>query len=553
MSNPPSRLAVFAANAAWFLSCLPGLLKFLAATFHVRRAQLRLLGPRPGFDSAPLTEYEDWRDAMDAICETGSSPLLNEPVLRLLPTSGSTGAGKLIPYTRTLLRQFKQATDPWIAGLYLLRPGLFHGRHYWSLSPSTRVPDPRPSAVPIGFGDDADYLSSFQRRMARRLFVVPFEITQVQDAAAFEYLTLLFMLRERNLRLISVWHPSFLTILLDRLAHEHAALIESIRAGRIPALLDIPAPLRAALEKQLAPDRKRADELARVRWDDPAFPLQVWPRMQIISCWTEGHSAPWVERLATLFPSALIQGKGLTATEGIVSVPLGRAGRRVCAVRSHYFEFIEPGSDRTRRAWELEHGRSYSVVLTCGNGLTRYRLHDTVTVTGFFGQAPCFAFTGRDNAVSDLVGEKVHLTHVEEALRAAEHRYGMLFRFAMVAPLKKPAECCYVLYVQAPECTMPDWAEMAGFVENELSRNYHYLHARRQSQLQPLRIFVVKGEAFLAYRAHLLARGASAGDIKQLALCSGDGWDSAFEGTFADARPNVQDVDTSQPHGHRAG
>ena len=482
----------------------------------------------------PLTEYEDYRGAMEAIRATGKSPLANEPVLRLLPTSGSTGAEKLIPYTQTLLRQFKQATDPWIAGLYLLRPGIFLGRHYWSLSPATRIGDTRPSAVPVGFGDDADYLSRFQRRMARRLFVVPFEITQVQDADAFEYLTLLYLLRERNLRLMSIWHPSFLTILLDRLATHHDSLTASIQTGRILAPLEIPASLRETLERHLTPDSARADELSRIRWDNPAFPVQVWPHMRIISCWTEGHSGPWVDRLAANFPTVLIQGKGLTATEGIISIPLGRTGRRVCAVCSHYFEFIETGTGRIRRAWELEEGRSYSVVLTAGNGFTRYCLHDIVAVTGFFRQAPCFAFAGRDNAVSDRVGEKLHLTHVEEILRAVELRYAMRFRFAMLAPATEDSACRYVLYVQTPDGAIPDWNDLAALVETELSRNYHYLHARRHGQLQPLRVFVIEGDAFLAYRTRLLEQGVKAGDIKDLALSAKSGWDSAFKGRYAD-------------------
>jgi hypothetical protein len=52
-----------------------------------------------------------------------------------MTTSGSSGATKRIPYTRTLRRQFDRAIAPWIVSLFKSEPRAFAGEAYWSISP----------------------------------------------------------------------------------------------------------------------------------------------------------------------------------------------------------------------------------------------------------------------------------------------------------------------------------------------------------------------------------------------------------------------------------
>lgn len=60
------------------------------------------------------------------------------------------------------------------------------------------------------------------------------------------------------------------------------------------------------------------------------------------------------------------------------------------------------------RAHELRTGESYTVIVTTGGGLWRYRLGDLVEVDGFFGAS-----------VSDLCGEKLAETFATHAIAAA--------------------------------------------------------------------------------------------------------------------------------------
>lgn len=533
------RLLVLLANLAWFLSCLPGLMAFVLASFNVRRTQTRLLfrtirrnantewGLRLRFAaveslrqyrSVPLSEYEDYVPAVARIRSGERNVTTNAPVETLLPTSGSTGGTKWIPFTPSLGREFRAAVTPWIGSMFLAHPSALAGRHYWAISPTTPCVQEPGAAVRIGFADDAEYLGAVQRRLARVLFAVPAEVSQAPDGQTCEYLTLLFLLREKNLRVISVWHASFLTLLVNRIGPCLPAIVRDIDNGSIDSALNLPAALRSGLERLLKPAPARARELEAVDTSRRDFAQCIWPSMRIISCWTEGRAQPWLGELAERFPRAAIQGKGLTATEGIVSFPFGSRGRKVCAIRSHFIEFADPETGRISHAWEVREGAAYTVILTTGGGLYRYRMHDLVRVTGWFNRAPCLEFIARDNLISDLVGEKLDVRHVEECIHAVEKSLRRAFSFALVAPAPVDDEPGYILYAHLPQATPADYAAAAASVETMLLDNYHYRHARALSQLHPLRVSPVTGDAAAAYRDALVRKGMKAGDIKFEAL-----------------------------------
>ena len=92
----------------------------------------------------------------------------------------------------------------------------------------------------------------------------------------------------------------------------------------------------------------------------------LWPRLSLLSMWTDAQAAHSVGPACHRFQGVEVQGKGLLATEGVVSLPLFGAPAPVLAVRSHFFEFLDPEhpNARPRLAHELEVGRTYSVLLS---------------------------------------------------------------------------------------------------------------------------------------------------------------------------------------------
>ena len=152
--------------------------------------------------------------------------------------------------------------------------------------------------------------------------------------SAFQYVTALFLLHVRGLRIVSVWHPSFFEKLLDQIAINHDRLVYDIEHGTLSVSPPLATDVAAALHPFLRPNRTRAEELRRVG----GHPGQVWPRLSLISCWGDGASAAAASHLATRCSGIAVQPKGLLATEAVVTIPF--EGHYPIAIRSHFFEFV---------------------------------------------------------------------------------------------------------------------------------------------------------------------------------------------------------------------
>lgn len=552
--------AVAMANNAWRASLLGDALAYRRATRDVAGAQARLLrrvlhrntdsefGRRRGFGSmrgvedyragVPLSTYETYRHDIDRIARGAPGVLTSEPVILLEPTSGSTGPTKLVPYTRSLKAEFQRAIAPWIVGMLAGHPGVQWGQSYWAVSPVARRNEYRESRVPVGFEDDSEYLGRIGRRLVRAVLAVPGAVRLIEDVDSFRYVTLLFLLRSRNLSIISVWHPTFLTLLLEPLTGWLPQLTGDIATGRITPPGAVPAELGGRLSAAMRPDPGRASEIEAchsLACSTGELGSALWPKLRLISCWADGNAGPYVPKLASIFPDAAFQPKGLVSTEGITSVPIRGSSGCALAVRSHFFEFLPQDArsgETTVLAHELEHGRRYSVVITTGGGLYRYMTHDLVDVVGHLDSCPLLRFAGKERHVSDRFGEKLNGMHVQEALDAALAKHGISPEFAMVAFEDAESGPAYALFVESDRASDQALRSSGTELENALRRNYHYGYCRDLGQLEALRVFRIESGAQQAYVKVCHKNGQPIGGLKPSALNNLAGWSKAFSGRF---------------------
>jgi hypothetical protein len=524
-----------AANTLWLAGCAPEAARFRRAMTRVRDEQEHVLrglvrknettefGRRHGFSTIrsvreyqqriPLQTYEDYRALIDRVADGCGGVLTTESVRLLEPTSGSAGAKKLVPYTVGLQREFQRGIRPWVADLYRHHPALIGGTAYWSVSPTVTSRPRTAGGIPIGFEDDARYLGACQQRLVSAAMAVPATVRHIADMEQFRYQTLLALIRSANLRLISVWNPTFLTLLVERLPEWGDALACALDARRANAL-------RTALGARTAGERHSI----------------LWPHLHMISCWTDANAAVPAAHVASLFPHATIQGKGLIATEAFISLPLvGRDGAAL-AVRSHFLEFApvngqsEICGGEPQLAHELERGQRYAVIVSTGGGLYRYHLHDVVEVMGHAGECPVIRFVGRQGYVSDWFGEKLTEAFVARVLRETFDAFSVSPAFAMLACDDTQSSPAYTLYI---DTTAPDrlLAGVASRIDSGLRDSFHYDYARRLGQLAPLRVFraAAAGDAYLNAAVH---SGQRAGDVKSLALDRRTGWSRILPGQF---------------------
>lgn len=407
----------------------------------------------------PLRGWDEFAPWVARI-RAGEADVLGwDPVTHLAPTSGSSGARKLIPFTAGLQAGFSAAVGAWMTDLVRARPGLLGGPSYWSVSPLTEEADDAEGRVPVGFADDAEYLGGIRAWCVRRVLAAPAELRHESDMEVFWRHTLVCLLARRDLRLISVWHPSFLELLLGAAERHWEAVCARVK------------------------DAGRAQELRRL---GPQAWSQWWPALRVISCWGDQAAEPGLLALRKKFPGVWMQAKGLLATEAAVTIPW--RGEYPLAVTSHFFEFIDEAG-RVRRAHELERGRNYEVVVTNGGGLWRYRLGDVVECTGHFAATPTLRFLGRAGNVSDLRGEKLSEAFVAEVLHEL-WTAGERPEHAVLKACGRGADAGYVLEISGNES-----ASLVERLDSALSQNPHYALARRLGQLAPVRVVVLDAQA----------------------------------------------------------
>jgi hypothetical protein len=551
------RAAYLAAHARWLAAAAPRALAFGRALRRPRAAQqaalARILGPNAGSDygrrhgfervrsleeyqeRVPVVRYEDLADDVAAVCAGRPGVLTAEPVVAVEKTTGSTAASKYIPYTSGLLQELQAAVLPWMADVYRRQPALLLGGAYWSVSPLAAEPERTTGGLPVGFEEEVQYFGSLGPALGRVMLTPP-GLAAVPGVDACRYLTLRFLLESEDLRLISVWHPSFFTLLEDALEAHADRLIADVRGGHLSPPAPLAAEVRARLERGLRPRPQRATVLRR-RLDRGGrlTAAAAWPRLGLISCWADAAAAPYAAELARRHPRAVVQPKGLLATEGVVSVPWGSGPGAVLAVNSHVLEFVDeeaPGA-RPRLADELEAGRTYGVLLTTGGGLYRYALGDRVRVVGRTAATPRVEFVGRERQVSDLCGEKLHETRVRQVVDAALREVAMAPSFTLLAPEagRPPA---YALFLECPGASPESLAALVRRVEDQLLEGHHYAYCRRLGQLGPLRGFRVRSGGTRAYLDRQVAAGQRAGSVKPALLSGETGWSQRLDGEFVE-------------------
>lgn len=545
-------LSLRALNGAYRTAATPAALALRLALRDPRAAQVRILrrivasnrecgfGRAHGFSSikgysdyakhVPVTDYEDIGNEIDRIRQGHPDVLTSEAVAFLEPTGGSSGPSKLIPYTSSLKRQMARAANPWIRNLLARRPELRDGRAFWAVSPPIRSSDHRSGGrVRIGASHDLDYLPTPVAALMERVLVLPRAVSEIEDLDACRYVTLRSLLVADDLAFISVWNPSFLTLLMDELDDRFEMLLRDLERGQISIPLD--ASVRERLEDALPARPDVTAGLRRRFGSRPPLNLgDLWDGLRLISCWTDGHARRSLVGMRCRFPEVEVQGKGLMATEGIVSVPLLEHLAPVAAVTSHFLEFIPEMGGPARLVDELDEGHIYEVVLTTGGGLYRYRLKDLVRVEGHVQRTPMLHFVGRADGASDLCGEKLTPAFVERAIQAASTDSGIRPRFAVLAP-RWGEPPCYDLWVElavAGHEADDHAARLAAEVDVQLRHSHHYNLCRALGQLDPIRARLIR-DAERTYERACGLRGQRVGAVKPPALVADLAWSDLFE------------------------
>lgn len=476
----------------WLLACLSRN-KNSAYGLHYQFADIKNIADYQTL--LPIVNYEALLPWIERLTRE-QQILFSEPIVAFERTGGSHSGGKLIPYSKTGLDDFRQALLAWLAEL-IITYQLESGCVYWSLSPVMARELEVVNGVPVG-GGDVLYLGEENLTAFIELSAVPLSVAGIQTLQEWQIVTLYYLILRDDLCLISIWSPSFLLQLLEAINNHQQHLFSIFHDGAILAGHSLAADVAAA---------KRLEAYLN------SLQTQVlWPNLKLISCWADASSTLLANVLRGRFPHAKMQPKGLLSTEAVITIPNGQ-GQHVLCLSSNFYEFLDQ-QGTVLLAHELLSQQSYEVIVTTNSGLYRYRTGDQVVCLGYQQEQPILQFIGRVGVVSDHVGEKLTESFVNQCLSNIQAQ-------AMLAYDK-----AYGGYRLLVESAVAKTQQVISEVEEKLCHNPQYAYARQLNQLRKLtyRVIPKLGERYIGW---CLSEGKLLGDIKLPSLLLTD-WQQIF-------------------------
>ena len=300
-------------------------------------------------DQVPIQDSETLAPWIARIIAGEAAVLTRSPVVAFELTGGSSGGRKPVPYTAPLLAAFQRTIMAWFGDFLTHCPAIGEGRAYFAISPAL-TPAADLGGIPVGLGSDLAYFGEHAAHLGSVMLYDP--ALEATDYEAWADATCAMLRGADDLSLISVWSPTFLTALLDRM-------------GEFPD----------------------------------------WPGLAMISAWGAASSEAGAADLKTRLAGVVFQPKGLLATEGVFTFPLWDHADPLPAIRSTFLEFRDEAG-AVHLVDDLTVGTIYDLIVTTPGGLLRYAIGDRVTCTGHVQNAPMLKFVGRGSG-TDLVGEKL--------------------------------------------------------------------------------------------------------------------------------------------------
>ena len=456
----------------------------------------------------PIRSHTELKPWLDRVAEGEQGVLVREKTEMLLETSGTTGAPKHLPVTRTWARHVQEAQRLWTLALIRDHPELQGGKALTMASPA--VHGHSSGGIPVG--SNTGRIRSSQPGWLRKRYAVPDLAMEIEDPVARQYAALRFGLGV-DVRSVTTANPSLLLLLFRRLEEWRPHLSKDLEQGTLsqgPASV-LPEDLRRRLEGHLKPVAPPQD------WS----PAALW-NLSTVNCWTGGPARYFADRLATTLPGVSIRELGVTASEGSFAFPLAADWPgSVLWMSGHLMEFVVE-SGKEKWAWEREVGDRVRLVISTAAGLFRYDMADELEVVGHCLNTPLVRFVGKSGRYLNLLGERVTEGQVSAAMASMKLDIAGFTLRAIEGDVP-----FYVIGIEGN--SVPDGVA-DGFDSALAQQNVEYASMRKSGLLGAPRLHRLQPGHYARYRAGRVSEGAPEGQLKDPILaCTAEEWAMVIE------------------------
>jgi len=468
-----------------------------------------------------IRDYEEYRPYIDDLTAGAQNVLTTEAPVMFATTSGTTDKPKFIPITPSYIKEFRSASV--VSGYHLLRtfPKIATGTALAMTSPA----EEGKTACGIPYGSMSGSLFKNEPFLVKKFISpIPYEVYLIKDYES-KYYTVLRAALSLPVAFFYTLNPSTIQLLCRKLGVFAEQLIKDVRDGTTTPPSPLDSVTLNALKGITRPQPERARELARLLEQGQFTPQNVWPSLQVVSCWTKAAAAFYLSDFPHYFGNTPVCDITYGASEGRGTVFLSPE-KQMLAINSHFFEFVpeeEMDSEKPTvlLADQLEVGKNYFILFTTSAGLYRYNINDVVKVTGFHNRTPLLDFQYKGGNICSFTGEKITELQVTQAMRTVLDTMGTSLRFFTVIPQFKP-EPHYEIWME-PEAGGEAHEQGVSFEPKSIAErfdlamskdNIEYETKRASARLSPVTFRVIERGTYEAFRKHLTAKGTPDAQIK---------------------------------------
>jgi len=459
----------------------------------IKRNKRTLFGKRHNFDkinsietfreNVPIYTYSDYKPYIRLLKRGVKRVLTSEEVVWWAQTSGTTGEPKLVPITKTAIKDLSKASGR-VLTFYVSQNNenkkVLDGKCLYFAAPAELG---EVAKLPVGYISGINAIN--QKRIFQKMVVPSLDALNEPDWHKKYYLTAKQAIKE-NVTLAAGVTPLVLS-LLQRIHDEYAD----------PILADF-----------------ANDFEANLTYNDPYILKKLWPnfRLMIHSGVNIDPYKNWVNALLGDIDYRELYG----ATEGFLALQIDEEPGMVFNIDLYFFEFI-PLSDLSKEEKrrltvdELKIGGEYVPVVTSTSGLYSYMIEDVVKV---LSKDPVrIKVLGRLGNELNCCGEKVSELQLSEAIYYAMNDSNVRIReYSVTISFNRVPH--YLLIIE-PFTQQGDFKKLLIEFDLNLRKiNSIYSQCREMGLIDSPRLLILKGGSYLRFEQDRTSKGAPLGQMK---------------------------------------
>lgn len=395
----------------------------------------------------PVSIYKDYESYIDAEINGSQHQLYHANTAMAVATTGSTGKIKVFLESEAgnAAKLLVMAVRGMIMGDLLPVTRDYSAKNLTISNYSKLGTTPNGLSIVRASGQTARNLHRQAGPM--NILTVPFWEIEGLDAEEREYAVAVFALSDVAFSKIFCNNLIAFGRVLDLIEARGKEMIEDIRRGTFS--VNTSEETLTALNALLEADPTRADELQRIYdysgafFSNPDEILEVWPNLQMASCWMSGSVGRDAYDVIQRMPRSIrFFDMGFGATEGKFNIPMKlESPIGAAAIFSVFFEFVPLDGGEPCCIWEIENGKYYEMLVTTYSGLYRYNMLDVVRFDGFKGNTPKFVFCGKSTECVKREKQNIYGYEFTDVVHAIEKSKNIAFDLVQVLEEEEGVSC----------------------------------------------------------------------------------------------------------------